>query len=51
LIQAGIKEVIGPNRPFAGKGAGKHYSIEHAEVMLREAGVKVRVWDMPMELL
>ena len=51
LIQAGIKEVIGPNRPFAGVGAGKHYSIEHAEQMLREAGVKVRVWDMPKELL
>jgi len=42
LIQAGIKEVIGPNRTFSGKGAGKHYSIDHAETMLHEAGVKVR---------
>ena len=36
LIQAGIKEIIGPNRPFDGKGAGKHYSIDHADVMLKE---------------
>jgi dCMP deaminase len=50
LIQAGIKEVIGPNRVFKGKGAGKHYSIDHAEVMLREAGVRVRVFDLPPDL-
>ena len=47
LIQAGIKEVIGPNRKFAGVGAGKHYSIEHAEQMLNEAGVRVRYFDLP----
>ena len=50
LIQAGVKEVIGPNRVWQGKGAGKHYSIDHAEVMLREAGVRVRVFDLPPEL-
>jgi len=50
LIQAGIKEVIGPNRPFTGKGAGKHYSIDHAEIMLAEAGVRMRVFDLPPEL-
>jgi hypothetical protein len=50
LIQAGIKEVIGPNRPWTGKGTGKHYSIDHAEVMLREAGVRVRYFDLPPEL-
>lgn len=50
LIQAGIKEIIGPNRPFTGKGAGKYYSIDHAEVMLAEAGVRVRVFDLPPEL-
>ena len=49
LIQAGIKEIVGPNRPFSGKGAGKHYSIDHADVMLREAGVIQRVWVMPEE--
>jgi dCMP deaminase len=41
LIQAGIKEVIGPDRTFSGKGAGTHYSIDHSDIMLREAGVKV----------
>ena len=51
LIQAGIKEIIGPNRLFGGKGAGKHYSIDHADVMLREAGVIQRVWTMPPEVL
>ena len=51
LIQAGIKEIIGPNRVFDGKGAGKHYSIDHADVMLREAGVIQRVWTMPPEVL
>ena len=51
LIQAGIKEVIGPNRPWTGKGTGKHYSIDHAEVMLREAGVKIRYFDIPKELI
>ena len=50
LIQAGVREVIGPNRVFQGKGAGKHYSIDHAEVMLREAGVRIRVFDLPPDL-
>jgi dCMP deaminase len=50
LIQAGIKEVIGPNRPWKGVGAGKHYSIDHAETMLREAGVRIRYFDLPPEL-
>ena len=45
LIQAGIKEIIGPNRPFDGKGAGKHYSIDHADIMLKEAGVGQRTVD------
>ena len=51
LIQAGIKEIIGPNRAFGGKGAGKHYSIDHADIMLREAGVIQRVWEVSPELL
>jgi dCMP deaminase len=50
LIQAGIKEVIGPNRKFTGAGAGKHYSIDHAETMLREAGVRIRYFDLPPDL-
>ena len=46
LIQVGIKEVIGPDKPFPGKGAGKHYSIEHAELMLEEAGVRIKIIPM-----
>ena len=51
LIQAGIKEIIGPNRAFTGQGAGKHYSIEHAEEMLAEAGVRRRVFELHPDLL
>lgn len=43
LIQAGITEIIGPDKVFSGKGAGTHYSIDHSEVMLLEAGVKTRI--------
>ncbi len=50
MIQAGIKEVIGPNRKFTGKGAGEHYSIDHAEQMLREAGVKIRYYEIDRSL-
>ena len=48
LIQAGIREIIGPNRPFTGMGAGVHYHIDHAELMLREAGVKIRTVPWPL---
>lgn len=51
LIQAGIVEIIGPNRKFSGAGAGKHYSINHAEVMLQEAGVATRLVNIESELL
>lgn len=40
LIQAGIVEVLGPNIPFVGKGAGTAYHLDYAAVMLAEAGVK-----------
>jgi dCMP deaminase len=50
LIQAGITEIIGPNRTFSGKGAGKHYSIDHAEVMLKEAGVTTRIAKIDEEI-
>jgi dCMP deaminase len=50
LIQAGVREVIGPNRAFSGKGAGVHYSIDHAEEMLAEAGVFVRTLQMDIAL-
>jgi dCMP deaminase len=46
IIQAGIKEVIGPDRIWKGVGAGKHYSIDYAVDMLREAGVKVTYIDV-----
>lgn len=49
LIQVGIKEIIGPNRVFSGKGAGKHYSIDHAEQMLYEANVRSRYVHFDME--
>lgn len=48
LIQAGIREIIGPNRPFTGVGAGVHYHIDHAELMLAEAGVKIRTVAWPL---
>ena len=50
LIQVGVKEIVGPNRKFKGVGAGKHYSIEHADQMLYEAGVKVRYVNFDGEL-
>lgn len=50
LIQAGVREVIGPNRAFSGKGAGVHYSIDHAEEMLKEAGVIITRLDFPGNL-
>lgn len=49
LIQVGIKEIIGPDRAFSGKGAGKHYSINHADIMLKEAGVRQRVFRVTNE--
>lgn len=39
VIQAGIKRVIGPNRPFPGKGGHWEDSLNTAREMLREAGV------------
>lgn len=46
LIQAGIKELVGLNKPFPGKGAGVHYHINYAEAMLEEAGVIRRMVDL-----
>lgn len=46
LIQAGIREIIGPNIPFGGAGAGKHYHVDEiSKQMLKESGVKIRVID------
>jgi len=41
FIQAGIVEIIGPNIPFTGKGSGVNYSLEYADIMCKEAGVKM----------
>jgi dCMP deaminase len=41
LIQSGIKEIIGPNIPFKGAGAGVNYHIDFANQMCKEAGVKI----------
>lgn len=47
LIQAGITEIVGPNIPFKGVGAGVSYHLDFAKVMCHEAGVIQRVvmWD------
>jgi dCMP deaminase len=43
LIQAGIVEIVGPNIPFGGHGAGTHYHVsEISREMLKEAGVRIR---------
>lgn len=43
LIQAGIVEIVGPNIPFGGAGAGKHYHVDEiSKIMLKEAKVRVR---------
>lgn len=43
IIQAGIVEIIGPTRPFTGKGEGAHYHCgEIEQTMLNESGVTIR---------
>ena len=49
LVQVGVKEIIGPNKPFPGKGVGEHYSIDHSEIMFKEIGIGVRT--IPLEQL
>ena len=39
MIQAGIVEIIGPDIPFKGAGAGVSYHLDFAKVMCLEAGV------------
>jgi len=44
LLQAGVTRVIGPDKPFAGKGAGEHYDLSGvAGRMFAEAGIEVVV--------
>ena len=50
IIQSGIIEVIGPDRVFSGKGAGKHYSIDHSNIMFSEAGIMTRTVEMDIPL-
>lgn len=46
IIQSGIKRVVGPNRPFPGKGKGTHYDVHGAnKIMFEEAGVIVENVD------
>jgi dCMP deaminase len=45
FIQAGIIEVIGPDRPFTGAGAGINYHLDFTKVMFAESGVKTRVYN------
>jgi dCMP deaminase len=42
LIQSGIVEIIGPNIPFSGVGAGKHYHLNASVDMIRESGIQFR---------
>jgi hypothetical protein len=42
LIQAGIREIIGPAIPFPGSGNGTHYHTSYADIMCGEAGVIIR---------
>lgn len=49
LVQVGVKEIIGPKKPFPGKGAGTHYSIDHSEIMFKEVGIGIRT--IPLEQL
>lgn len=39
VIQVGIVAVIGPNRPFEGKGAQWEASLNAARIMMNEAGI------------
>ncbi len=41
IIQAGIKELVGYNRKFPGKGAQWEESLRVSRIMLKEAGVKI----------
>jgi dCMP deaminase len=44
FAQAGVKEIVGPDIPFAGVGAGTHYHLDDCvTTMLAEAGVTMRV--------
>lgn len=42
LIQSGIVEIIGPNIPFGGVGAGTHYHLNASVDMIKESGIKFR---------
>jgi dCMP deaminase len=42
LIQAGIREIIGPAIPFPGSGNGTHYHTSFATEMCKEARVVIR---------
>lgn len=46
IIQSGIRRVVGPRRPFPGKGKGVDYSRTAAnKVMMEEAGIEVEHVD------
>jgi len=47
FIQAGIKEIVGPNIPFGGVGAGIHYHIGQSTEMMLESGMIIRrvIWN------
>lgn len=47
LIQAGIVEIVGPDRPFAGKGEQWTDNLVVALAMLMEAGVKLTTVEDP----
>jgi dCMP deaminase len=49
FIQSGIKEVIGPNIPFKGKGDGVHYHTSFAFKMFEESCVKMTPIDWKVD--
>ena len=49
VIQAGIVEVVGPDRPFDGKGTIWEMSLEAAARMLAEAGVIQTTVERPVQ--
>lgn len=46
LIQSGIIKIVGPDRPFTGKGKGVHYDVDDiTPILLREGGVETLTVD------
>jgi len=49
IIQAQIKKVVGPSKPFQGRGEQWKLDVRRAYHMLKEAGVETRYIQIPMK--